>query len=72
MSSLVALYQMEQYLYLFVDHREGIETPLPGSRLFILKGFNWDKIHFGEEQLFFVNDEGDCIIWNSDYSYYDV
>lgn len=72
LSSLAALYQMEQYLYLSVDHRNGIETPLPGSRLFILKNFIWDKMHFGEDQLIYLNDEGDYIIWNSDFSYHDI
>ena len=54
--ALAGLYQLEQYLYSVIAHDPYEETPLPGSRLFMLKDQGWESKHFGQDTLFYIKD----------------
>ena len=56
LTSLAGLYQLEQYLYTFINHNKTEETPLPGSRLFKLVNQGWENKHFGQDSLLYVKD----------------
>ncbi len=71
LNALAGLYQLEQYLYLFTQHEEGKETPLPGSRLFILTDQGWENKHFGHDSLYFI--ERGCLYHvEADTPYSDI
>ena len=71
LDALAALYQLEQYLYTLIPHYSYEETPLPGSRLFILNNQGWEKKKFGHDSFFYIKDE--CLYYsNADVSYSDI
>ena len=71
LNALAGLYQMEQYLYSMINSDLSIETPLPGSRLFILKDQGWEDKHFGHDTLCYVK-AGVFNIIDAPFVYSDV
>lgn len=61
--ALAGLYQILVYTYypLAIGENKKILTPMPGSRLFKLKGGMWDSIDFWDELAFYVEDGNICI-----------
>ena len=69
--SLAGLYQILIYYYYEVakDEQLRLKTPIPGSRLFVLKGGGWDSIGFFEDVAWYINDEG-CLIFETGLIHY--
>ena len=70
-NALAGLYQLELYLYSVLPHKQSVETPLPGSRLFGIKNSGWESMHFGKDSLTYVKD-GCFYIEYAPYFYGDV
>lgn len=70
-NALAGLYQIEIYLYSVIPHKFSVETPLPGSRLFVLDKCGWETKHFGKDSLTYIKDE--CLFTEeAPYFYGDV
>ncbi len=61
LNALAALFQLEQYLYSIILHNVRVETPIPGSRLFSLKGNGWENKQFGKDTIVFIDKEDGCL-----------
>lgn len=72
LNALAGLFQLEQYIFRLIEHDPHLETPIPGSRLFKLKGKEWDNKRFEQDIFFFTNDEGCLCSLSSDVSYADM
>lgn len=57
--ALAGLYQILVYTYykLAQDENKRIRTPMPGSRLFELKGGMWSAVQFWDEMAFYLDEE---------------
>lgn len=62
-TALAALYQVLTYMYrrLAIEEKRRIITPLPGSRVFELRGGEWDSVSFFHDIAFYINEDG-CLI----------
>lgn len=55
--ALAGLYQLYVYCYSLLPHDPHVETPMPGSRLFVLRGEKWDKVHSCRDEKFYIDEE---------------
>ena len=73
LDALAALYQLELYLYSMLDHDQRMDTPMPGSRLFKLKGQEWDNKTYYQDMMFYLDNEDGCLyLKTSDYIYSEL
>lgn len=70
LSALMALYQIEIYSYNIIARREKKEivVPIPASRLFVLKGEQWNQCEFYGDSAFYLKD-GNLFVESGCFSY---
>ena len=63
-SSLAGLFQIEVYAFyeLVKNQNDSSKTPMPGSRLFILKGGKWDNVEFSQDFSLYINNKGQLML----------